>query len=221
MKKIILPICLLFIALIQGCSTVPKTEALFRDVKVQLSPVFPPCFNNVYGNFIPGKRMLKWIQIDVDYRSAVLTDPQTKDPVWLEDVSMKYVLLFPREVDKPRVVFSGEVTYEALPMDGKIHHAQVFLRPQYLRRYTPLFRLHKNGMKYYYLMVIFEINGKPIGGGVYKPRSTTKASMVRFMIEKALTLPSTIEVEDVISPRNETPWKIINPDRYELIKRKD
>lgn len=164
---------------------------------------------------------MKWIQIDVDYDTVNATNRTTKSTRWLENVIMKYDVLLPRVSGKPRVVLSGKVEYWALPMDGETHHAQVFIHPQILKRYVPNLKLSKSSMRDMRLALTFELNESPVGGGILKPRSSTKASAVMSEIRKALALPSTRKVKNAIFNREETPWGIINLSYYELIKRKN
>jgi hypothetical protein len=75
-------------------------------------------------------------------------------------------------------------------------------------------------MKDLRLMLTFELNESPVGYGIVKARSRTKAKDVNREIKRALASPSTRKVKDAIYNRSETPWGIINLQYYELIKRK-
>lgn len=215
----LLVISVLFVGLVSN--TYAQAVQYFGDVKIKASVVVDPGFSSENVRITPAKRQLKWIQIDIDYKTASKTNRTTKSTAWLENVIMKYDVLLPRVSGKPRVVLSGKVEYWALPMDGETHHAQVFIHPQILKRYVPDLKLTKSKMKDLRLLLTFELNESPVGYGVLKPRSTTKASQINAEIKKALALPSTRKVKNAIFNREETPWGIINLSYYELIKRKN
>ena len=133
---------------------------------------------------------------------------------------MKYDVLLPKISGKPRVVISGKVEYWAIPMDGEVHHAQVFIHPQMIKRYLSSMRLSKSKIKDLRLLLTFMKNESPIGYGVFKPRTKLTFRDIKKEIDRALALPSTRKIQNAIYSRAETPWGIVNLSYYELIKRK-
>ena len=221
MKRNYILSALLFFIVFSAGNAFSQAVKYFGDVSIKASHVYDPGFDSGNVKLVPVKKSLKWIQFDIDYTSAAKTNRKTKSIQWLDDVIMKYDILLPKVSGKPRVVLSGKVEYWALPLDGEVHHAQVFVHPQILKRYVPNLKLSKGKLKDLKVKLTFEVNESPVGVGVLKSKKKDSPKAISREIQKALMAPSTRKVKNAIYNRNETPWGIINLSYYELIKRKN
>jgi hypothetical protein len=194
-----------------------QTVKMFKDVVIKTSVVEDPGFSTGNVKLRPVKKNQRWIQLNVDYATAS-SHLKNGDVRWASDVVMKYDVLLPRVSGHPRVVLSGKVQYWAIALDGETHHAQVFIHPRMLQRYVPGLKLSKSAMNDLRVMVTFELNESPVGGGIMKKRGGKNVN-VAGEIRKALSSPATKKVKDAIFNRDQTPWGIINLGYYELIKR--
>ena len=214
-RYLILTVSLLMGSLI---SLQAQTVKMFKDVVIKANVVQDPGFSTGNVKLRPVNKNQRWIELDVDYTTAS-SHQKNGDVRWATDIVMKYDVLLPRVPGHPRVVLSGKVQYWAIPLDGKVHHAQVFIHPRMLQRYVPGLKLNKGAMNDLRAMLTFELNESPVGGGIMKTRGNKKVS-VAGEVRKALASPATKKIKDAIFNRDETPWGIINLGYYELIKRK-
>ena len=194
-----------------------QTVKMFKDVTIKANVVQDPGFSTGNVKLRPVNKNQRWIELDVDYTTAS-AHQKNGDVRWATDVVMKYDVLLPRIPGHPRVVLSGKVQYWAIPLDGNVHHAQVFIHPRMLQRYVPGLRLSKSAMNDLRAMLTFELNESPVGGGVMKMRG--KKGNPAGEVRKALASPATKKIKDAIFNRDQTPWGIINLGYYELIKTK-
>ena len=157
----------------------------------------------------------RWLQIDINYK----TKKESKMP-WMDDLVMKYDVLLPKTGGRT-IVLSGKIEYWSVAMDGKVHHAQAYIHPKFLKRYAPGLKLRNSELKNLRINISFVKNDSVIGKGVYKPRTSSKEQTLWNEVQKALGNMRTTKVKDSIFPRNETPWCLLNVTYYELIKRKN
>lgn len=193
----------------------------FGDVKIKARVAYDPEIQASNLTIVPSKRPVKWIQFDIDYKSAAKSNRKTKSIAWVDDVTMKYDILLPQVSGKPRVVLSGKIEYWALPLDGEVHHAQAFVHPNILLRYVPDLKLSKSKLKDLKVKLTFVVNESVVGLGILKKKTSSKTKEVVGSIQKALASPSTLKVKNAIYGRNETPWGVLNLSYYQLIKRKN
>ncbi|MBN1863733.1 MAG: hypothetical protein JW808_02405 [Victivallales bacterium] len=213
-------IFLSFLAFALVGETMAQAVTYFENVDVFASVVYNPEFNPSNVKSVSIKKLLQWIQIDLEYTTVARFDKGTQDVAWLENVVIKYDVLLPDVPRKPRVVLSGKVDYWAIPLDGDKHYAQAFIHPHILKRYVPDLKLNRSSMKDLRILVTFELNESPVGHGFMKLRSSSTLAEIGGEVKRANALPSTLKVRDAIFNRNETPWGVINLSHYELIKRK-
>ena len=211
---------ILAVSVFMGCfiGLNAQTVKMFKDVAIKTNVVQDPGFSTGNVKLRPVNKNQRWIELDIDYTTAS-SHLKNGDVRWASDVVMKYDVLLPRISGHPRVVLSGKVQYWAIPLDGEVHHAQVFIHPRMLQRYVPGLKLSKSSMNDLRVMLTFELNESPVGGGIMKKRGGKKTN-VAGEIRKALASPATKKIKDAIFNRDETPWGIINLGYYELIKRK-
>jgi hypothetical protein len=195
-------------------ATVYSQQVLFKDVKITPRWAFDPGFSS--GNVIQRgtKTQLRWLQLDIDYTAVAM-----KKTKWLDDVTLEYRILLPR-TSRRRVVLSGKVEYWAIQMDGEQHHAQAFVYPKILLRYAPGLKLKRKELKELRITLTFLQNESIVGKAVYKPKSKMSGSALAADLKKAMSNRATLKVKNTVFSRFETPWRIININYYELIKRK-
>ena len=214
MKKRLFIHSLAIIALIFTSATLYSQQALFKDVKITPRWAFDPGFTS--GNVIQRgtKTQLRWLLLDIDYTAVAMR--KTK---WLDDVTLEYKILLPK-TSRRRVVLSGKIEYWAIQMDGNTHHAQAFVYPKILLRYAPGLKLKRKELKELRITLTFIQNESVVGKAVYKPKSKMSGNALAADLKKAMANRSTLKVNNTVFSRNETPWRIININYYELIKRK-
>jgi hypothetical protein len=117
-------------------------------------------------------------------------------------------------------VLTGKIDYWAIPMDGKMHHAQAFVHPRFLQRYAPELKFRGRELKDLRIRLIVKFNDSGVGGGTNKPTTRSDPSKIAKEVQQAIASVRTVKVKNSIFSRNETPWAILNIDFYELVKRK-
>ncbi len=171
----------------------------------------------------------KWLKILVEYKTfKYKKDDRLKNSRmrFKENFSLKYNLLTDDGDDKKVKLFTGEVNYNFVSLDGKTHYAIALLPPQIYQK-----AIIKDDYKYdskdlsklKILAQMISSRGQTFSYGACtgkKKFSVSKDSdKLAGMISKAEpNLPGKMVFKDTILGRNKTPWAFVNYDDFEMIK---
>jgi hypothetical protein len=160
----------------------------------------------------------RWLEVKVDYTTALVPMKDGKGTDWLDDVSFEYEILLPTD-DKGAnyVLLTGKVDYWSIPMDGKKHQADAYIHPRFIQRYAPDLKMRSSSLKNLYAKVTITANRAIVGGAFYAPRGKSNAD-ADAMFRRAATMTTLTRVIDSVYGRDKTPWLFVNPDLYQLIK---
>ncbi|OGV39863.1 MAG: hypothetical protein A2020_15705 [Lentisphaerae bacterium GWF2_45_14] len=163
----------------------------------------------------------RWIEITLSYKLPKLMEGA--DEKWIDDVEVICELLMPTNYKGRSGVyahFTGKFTYWSLPCDGKTHSESMYIPPQILSRYKKVGEKIKREMiKEMYAKITFYTKDRRVIGYAFAGPKGKSDSTIDSVFKK-VSEPGAmvINVENVIMPRNKTPWAPFNYDYYDLIK---
>jgi hypothetical protein len=204
----------LFLAVILlACFSAPAQEDFMKNFKFDCQFQETPQINaeNVAGLV---KKIDKWMVINVSYQTVSRMDKTGKQNMWMDDLSFEYEVLMPGEGNRA-IYLSGTTTYWSIPLDGREHHAVAFIHPRFLQRFAPELKITPTVAKDMYIRLKVTMNQAIIGGAVNPER---KAKEVIDVFKAAATNPNITRVNDSIYCMEDTPWRNLNNDYYELLK---
>ena len=216
MKKSIIQIAVVVSCLsIVSTSNLFSQSVLFSNVKVTANWVSDPGIQADTLIVRPGgsSQSQRWLEMDIEYTA------RTMPSGWLDNVVFQYDVLLPKTT-KRSVILSGNIEYWSIAMDGNKHYAQAFIHPRILQRYAPGLKMRKSELKDLRILLTVKQNGAPVGMGVYKPTTNADPKAIKAAVDKAMNSRDTYKGKDRVFGRDETPWGVLNVNRYELIKRK-
>ena len=170
---------------------------------------------------IKGSEESRWVEIIVSYKLPKLMEGSEEK--WLDDVEVDCELLMPTNYKGKSGVFAhftGKFTYWSLPCDGKTHSDTMYIPPQILRRYKKAGeKVRKDMVKEMYAKITFYTKERKVLGYAFTGPKGKSDEAINAVFRK-ITEPGAmvINVENVIMPRNKTPWAPFNYDYYDLIK---
>ncbi|MBT3376227.1 MAG: hypothetical protein HN742_31985 [Lentisphaerae bacterium] len=149
-------------------------------------------------------REYRWYQITVEYEA------RGGDRGWLDEVELEWsVILSPKSSSKP-FLLKRTVTYvDVETAKGATHHAVVYLRPAFIRRYYGTDRINKNDIGIY---VRTKVNGE--SSDTYRE---AKSKDLRGTWWEARE-PRVHIRENELMTRDETPFAPLDYDFYEHLK---
>jgi len=163
----------------------------------------------------------KWLEVSVVFVMPLKADPKTKQPLWIDDMSLTARILLPSDYRGERVtaMLSGHEVFMSVPCDGKKHRASLYVPHVVLARYAASdLKLNKTTAKELPAAVLFQTKQQqPIGAGFCIPRNSSRAN-VYTAFKTADTKLNILRLEDVIIPRELTPWAHLDFDSYETPK---
>jgi len=159
--------------------------------------VFTPSFTTDVGRGV--NRSREWQSISVTYDTA---------PEWIDELLIQFFVLGMKPDPETRrnmySLYKSAVRYVDIEK-GRNHMAVAFLRPAALKRYGEPVAV----------AVVFTVAGKVVGelsdGGMKLPPKWWQNPLVTD--SKDLTVR-----EGYLLDRSKSPWALINPDDYEVIK---
>ncbi len=195
----------------------------FGGMEVQLKVLPAPVVEfrsktSLHGN-VSNKANREWIAIIVSFVPGVGKKGHVKAlrGGWVDDVTLDVAVEVPMDGSggrqKTAGLFTGSCKFWSIPLDGKPHTALMFIAPQLLDRYLPL-----NGGKYteklFRAQAIFRASdGAELGSAYFNFNDTPKKQALYFA-----TLASETVIKDAVFPREKTPWALIAPGNYDLVK---
>ena len=156
-----------------------------------------------------------WLIVRVKY-SPVSRKSGSKI-LWLDDVTMEIELVIPGnyETKDVTVLLKGKTVFWSIPMDGKTHQAMGFVPPQVISR------LARKGTKIEISKMIARVTFYKAGRKMIMRAYSSSGSRVRnYFSSKVDSNVSSglLIVNDIVMPRNKTPWGVFNFDLHDVIK---
>ena len=202
----------------------PK-NVILGDVKVQLKIHTAPVVEfrsktSFPGNSIAANR--EWVMIAVSFVPGVGSKGRAKamHGAWADDVVLDVSVEVPMDGASGRRkttgLFTGSCKFWAIPLDGKSHTALMFIAPQVLDRYLPF---HNGGdgkytEKLFRVQAVFHTaDGAELGRGYFNLDGSAKTQALYFT-----SLANETVIKDAVFPREKTPWALVNPENYDLMK---
>lgn len=202
----------------------PK-NVIFSDVKIQLKIHAAPQVEfrsktSFPGNSVSANR--EWVMIAVSFTPGVGNKGRAKAMRggWVDDVMLDVAVEVPMDGvggrRKTTGLFTGSCKFWTIPLDGKPHTALMFIAPQLLDRYLP-FRGSGDGKyteKLFHVQAVFRTaDGAELGSGYFNLDGSAKVQALYFA-----SLANESVVKDAVFPREKTPWALVNPENYDLVK---
>jgi len=145
------------------------------------------------------KRAQEWHVINVTYETA---------PEWLDDLLVQFYVLSakPDPVTRQNVysLFKKSIRYSDIER-GRDHRAMAFLRPAAIKRFGEVVAC----------AAVFTLDGK-----VVDEKNDQSITLPEFWWRnpQVIDSPSLLVREGYLLNRMESPWALVNPDDYEVIK---
>lgn len=145
------------------------------------------------------KRAQDWNVVSVTYDTA---------PEWVDDLLVQFYVLSIKPSPETRQniysLYKKAVRYGDIER-GRDHRAMTFLRPAAVKRYGEVVAC----------AAVFTLEGK-----IVDEKSETSVDLPEFWWRNPLVLdsPSLTVREGYLMNRMESPWAMVNPDDYEVIK---
>ncbi len=168
----------------------------------------------------------KWLIVEVHFTPR--EKKESKDKVqWLDELTVKYEVLLPSTYKGKNVfaMLSGEVTYWAIPLDGKKHVFEGFVPPQIIDRYLrPGLKINKKtletsiGAK----VTFYDKNRKQLAQYFYTIKGEDAQTMEKAFDRASDSVEGgVLYVKNSVYSRNDTPWEFINFGSCDLIKKNE
>ncbi len=207
-------------------SAAPEKSVSFGDVKVQVKVQSAPMVEFRSKTSAPGTAVSQgnrdWVVIAVTFVPGVGSKGHVKSMRggWADDVVLDVAVELPMDIQggqkKSTGLFTGSSRFWPIPLDGKPHTALMFIPGRLLDRYLPL-RGGAEGKyteKYFRVQAVFRsADGAELGSGYFNLEGTPKEQALYFA-----SLANETVVKDAVFPRNKTPWALLYPEHYDLLK---
>ena len=156
-----------------------------------------------------------WLLVRVKFSPA--NKKRGNKTLWLDDVTMKTELVLPGsyETKDVTVLLKGETIYWSIPMDGKAHQAMGCIPPQVIARFAR--RGNKIEISKMIARVTFYNKSRKMIMRLYSSSGSRVRDYFTNKVDGAIS-SGLLEVNDIIMPRNKTPWGVFNFDLYDVIK---
>ena len=182
------------------------------SIKLEYSPsplfyVFNKSTTNKAGS--PG-----WLLVNVKYNAA--SKKRANNVLWLDDVTMETEVII-QGVYKSKnvtILLKGKTVFWSIPMDGKRHKAIGCIPPQVVARFA------RKGNKIELSKIIARVTFYNKNRKILMRIHSSSNSKVRnyFSKLKGSISSGVLTVDDIVMPRNKTPWGVINYELYDVIK---
>jgi hypothetical protein len=161
----------------------------------------------------------EWLVLNITYNTPAGGRPN--EYVWLDEVSIEAEILFMADYQGKKVMamVSGSTTYWSLEMDGKKHQEIMAVPPEIFRRYslTPTFKT----IPVFGRIIFYSKSRTILGGGYFyvNQAGTVTDKDIAGMFDKYKgPVSNSLKIENMILPRDKSPWAAIQYDFYDLIK---
>ncbi len=178
-----------------------------------------------------GNKDWKWLRIEVEYETYDIDELSDKSGFdkaekGLKDFQIKFSVATP--VGSKYGVFSGNILYDFVALDGKKHYATAFIAPHTYQRniYKSEYKYDRSELESKKVFVeIVSNKGMRMSWGVHNGKKdfdrlkSSEATMLAKQLNNFMSqLPRNLDFQNTIIGRNKTPWKFLNFDDYEMIK---
>jgi len=168
------------------------------DIEHKYSPEFQAMSNP------RATREYKWCQITIEYEARGGLRG------WLDEVELEWsVIVTPKSSNKPFLLKRTVSYIDVETAKGASHHAVIYIRPAFIRRYYGAERISKNDIGVY---VRTKVNGEK--SDTY---NESKSKTLRGNWWEARE-PRVYERDDELMTRDETPFAPLDYDFYEQLK---
>lgn len=201
----------------------PRTSAddyFFNKVKITLqSNVTAPNYgsDNFTGGAMSNNLRNRWSVFVIDYYPKI----ERNRRAWIDDVNLTLTVVFTAQSGGRRLpcVMSGVTRFMTVAIDGRRHTATMMIPPQLLDRYLPATGSGSSVSSGTFVAeaTFTDRNGTVIGRGFYGLRGSNEQQLAAEFARQA-AVPGALKIEGGILPRSSTPWRLIRPDDYDLIK---
>jgi hypothetical protein len=156
-----------------------------------------------------------WLLVKVKYNA--LSKKRGGKAIWLDDITMETEVIISGASYKTKIVtahLKGKTVFWSIPLDGKTHKAIGCIPPQVISRFSP--KGNKINSSKMIARVTFYTKSRKIIMRAYS--SSGKRVRDYFSKIDGAVSSSILTVEDIIMPRNKTPWGVYNYELYDVIK---
>jgi hypothetical protein len=143
--------------------------------------------------------------------------------IWIDDFTALCKLLIPAEYNGKKVtaLLTGKSVFTSVPCDGLKHRISMFVPPVIISRYTAAdFKTSKSQAKDIPCLILFQTKQQvTLGAGLQVPRDTTRINVINnFKTADSDVSQGILKLEDVVLPRERTPWASLDFDAFEMPK---
>jgi hypothetical protein len=208
MKRIFL--LLMFFATVAGNAQ----SGFFKNGSIKLEYRPSPLFYMFNESATNKAGSSGWLLVRVKYSTP--SRRRGKNPMWVDDVTMETELVMPVVYKSKNVtaLLKGKTVFWSIPLDGKSHNAIGCVPPQAIARFAR--KGNKIDTSKMIARVTFYSSSRKILLQIY----SSSSSRVRNYFSKlgGAVSSGVLTVDDIIMPRNKTPWGVFNFELYDLIK---
>lgn len=207
-------------AVVFGAPRNSTDDYFFNKIKITLqSNVSAPNFgsDNFSGGAMSNNLRNRWSIFVIDYYPKI----EKNRRAWIDDVTLNLTVVFTAQSGGRKLpcVMSGSTRFMTIPIDGRKHTATMMIPPQLLDRYLAATGVGSsvNAGTFIAEATFTDRNGTVIGRGFYGMRGGNEQQLAAEFAKYAAA-SNALKIEGGILSRNNTPWRMIRPDDYDLIK---
>lgn len=155
-----------------------------------------------------------WLLLSVKYEA--MNRKRGNKALWLDDITMESEVIL-QGIYKSKsvtVLLKGKTVFWSIPMDGKKHKAIGCIPPQVIARFA------RKGNKIELSKIIARVTFYTPGRKILMRLHSSSSNKVKSYFSRMSGSVSSgiLTVEDIIMPRNKTPWGVFNYELYDIIK---
>ena len=208
MKRVFL-LLMFFVAV-----TVSAQSGLFKNGSIKLGYRPSPLFYMFNESATNKAGSSGWLLVKVKYSTP--SRKRGKNPMWIDNVTMETELVMPVVYKGKGVtaLLKGKTVFWSIPLDGKVHNAVGCIPPQVIARYA------RKGNKIETAKMIARVTFYSSSRKILLRIYSSSSSRVRNYFDKlgGAVSSGVLTIDDIVMPRNKTPWGVFNFELYDLIK---
>jgi hypothetical protein len=157
-----------------------------------------------------------WLLVKVKYNAS--SKKRGGKAIWLDDITMETEVIISGASYKTKIVtahLKGKTVFWSIPLNGKSHQAIGCIPPQVVSRFSP------KGGKIELSKIIARVTFYTASRKIIMRAYSSSGNRVRNYFSKidgAVSSSGILTVDDIIMPRNKTPWGVYNYELYDVIK---
>ncbi len=205
---------------VSGAPRSSTDDYFFNKIRITLqNNVSAPNFgsDNFSGGAMSNNLRNRWCVFVIDYYPKI----EKNRRAWIDDVNLTLTVVFTAQSGGRKVpcVMNGVTRFVTIPIDSRRHTATMMIPPQLLDRYLAATGVGSsvNSSTFIAEATFTDRNGTVIGRGFYGLRGGNEQQLAAEFARYAAA-SNALKVEGGILPRSNTPWRMIRPDDYDLIK---